>query len=183
MKQEPFILIITGITTAGKSTLLCGLKRRKNSIKNCVFHDMDENGLPSAGLSPWRLYRIEELLYESVQRYEQGKSTVLCGVIYPHEIIDSEHFSADLNLHYLLLQNSKRVFGERVDEKIRRKPEFSYMKSHKKHFLKAREHLYNEVASQLRHFVLDSGRSSRPQLVKEAMLKIGCISGQLPNPH
>ena len=174
--SRPFILVVTGITTAGKSTLLKGLKRKRSLAQKVHFHDMDEHGTPQAGRGHWRRFRIDELLHDAVTRYSKGQSTVLCGVIYPHEVLQFEDFSSDLNLHYLLLQNSKAVFGERVDAKIRAKPRYAFLRSHKSHFVQERDRLYSEVATQLRHFVIDGGKRSKGEVVRDTVEIIGRIS-------
>ena len=126
---------------------------------------MDENGIPDAGRSHWRLFRVEELFHKAVQHYRRGKSTIMCGVIYPHEIINCADFDAELNLHYLLLRNSKATFAKRVDERAAADSAFEYLRKQKGDFVGALKHLQNEVVTQTRHFVLDSEKLGKRELV------------------
>ena len=126
--NSPFILFITGISGSGKSMLFNELKKSKAIGSDIVLHDIDENGVPKAGRKHWRQYRVEELFFEGVENVRKGKSTIICGIAYPFEVIDSDFYSPKVNLHFLFLETSYRNFLERtitrfslpeVGEKIR----------------------------------------------------------------
>jgi len=111
-----FILIITGTSTVGKTTLYESLRTNPTfKDKSIEFHDMDERGdVPQAGRGPWRAYRAQELLHNAATAFATGSSSILCGNIKPHEIIESEYFSADLNIHFLCLTLPSKVIRERT---------------------------------------------------------------------
>ncbi|HKR81534.1 MAG TPA: hypothetical protein VJR27_00870 [Candidatus Saccharimonadales bacterium] len=92
MQTKPFILFITGISTAGKTTTYEALKADP-SLQHLSFHDIDENGVPRAGSGPWRLFRVEELLLDAVNTQKQGNASVICGMTSPHEVVRSKFYS------------------------------------------------------------------------------------------
>ncbi len=115
--SNPFILFITGVSTAGKTTVYEKLKRDK-SLSNVDIRDIDEDGIPPIGLTPWRAFRIEQLFYEAANNFKQGTSTIVCGVSFPNEIISSKLYNKKYNIHFLLLEIPYPVFKYRIDERI-----------------------------------------------------------------
>src|SRR5579883_1367251 len=94
---KPFILFITGVSAAGKTTVFERLKK-DTSLANIAVHDIDENGIPLVGLTPWRAFRVEELFYNATQNFKDGQSTIICGVSFPHEVIESRYFKQKYNV-------------------------------------------------------------------------------------
>ena len=79
------------------------------------FHDIDEHGVPPAGSGSWRLFRVEELLFEATNRLKQDISTVICGITQPHEVIRSKFYDPTLNVHFLLLDIPLDLFTQRLE--------------------------------------------------------------------
>lgn len=116
--QKPFIVFITGVSTSGKTTLYESLQK-DTDFKEVVFHDIDENGVPDVGRIDWRKFRVEELLYEAIGRQEaQGSSTVICGITFPHEVIESRYYKPEYNVHFIYLENSFEQFEERAMKRV-----------------------------------------------------------------
>jgi broad-specificity NMP kinase len=115
--NKPFILFVTGVSAAGKTTVYEGLKEDR-ALKNIEVRDLDENGVPLVGLTPWRAFRVEELFYQAVNSYKKGKSTIICGVTFPGEVIESKYYQQKYNVHFLLLTLNYETFKTRIDERI-----------------------------------------------------------------
>jgi adenylate kinase family enzyme len=115
--QKPFILFVTGVSTAGKTTLYNKLKQDKE-LSHVDIHDIDENGVPPVGLTPWRAFRIEELLYTAAQHAKDEVPSIICGVSFPDEIIGSNYYSKVCNIHFLLLEIPYNTFKKRIDARI-----------------------------------------------------------------
>jgi len=94
---KPFVLFVTGVSASGKTTLYESLRGDK-AFGGIIFHDIDENGVPPVGRTPWRKFRVEELLYESVLALGQGQATVVCGIVKPHEVVESRYFKPSDNV-------------------------------------------------------------------------------------
>lgn len=115
---HPFILFITGGSAAGKTTLYASL-RSDSRLAELEIHDMDERGVPAVGRGPWRAFRAQELLYAAGQAFEQGRASVICGNIQPHEIIESPYFKQSYNVHFLYLEISLDTLRKRLAARIK----------------------------------------------------------------
>jgi hypothetical protein len=112
------IIFLTGVSTAGKTTLHEGL-RKDPDLAHVEFHDIDEDGVPAAGSGNWRQFRVELLLHEAAARFRsEGKSTVICGVTIPHEAIESGSYPEDIPVHFVLLEVPMAVMRKRLDARI-----------------------------------------------------------------
>jgi len=115
---SPFILFITGMSTAGKTTVYESL-RNDPQLQPCDFHDIDEGGVPPVGRDPWRAFREEELLHGAIESFNAGRSTILCGIFKPHKIIESKQYDPRYNIHFLLLHIPFEVFEERITSRLK----------------------------------------------------------------
>lgn len=116
-KGDPFILFITGTSASGKTTLYESL-RTDPDLSTLEFHDIDEDGVPPVGRIEWRKYRVTQLLYDATKRLKQhSKSTVICGISFPHEIIESPYYSPSYNVHYVLVEPSEAQIRDRLIER------------------------------------------------------------------
>ena len=112
------IIFITGVSTAGKTTLYRAL-RDDEEMSGIEFHDIDEDGIPEAGSSPWRKFRIELLLWEAAERFrEHDLPTVICGATIPHEAIESGSYPLDIPVHFVLINISIAAMRTRLTERI-----------------------------------------------------------------
>ncbi len=114
---RPFIVFVTGVSAAGKTTMF-ELLKRDPAFKGVVVRDIDENGVPPVGLSHWRLYRIEELLYQAIQAQKNDISTIICGVCFPGEIIESKYYRMRANIQFVLLRVTFAVFQKRIKARV-----------------------------------------------------------------
>jgi hypothetical protein len=112
------IIFITGVSTAGKTTLYEAL-RKDPDLVDIEFHDIDEDGVPPAGSGSWRTFRIELLLHEAVARFQlSGRPTVICGCTKPSEAIESGPFPEDIPVHFILIDVPVATMRKRLGERI-----------------------------------------------------------------
>lgn len=113
------IIFVTGVSTAGKTTTYEKL-RKDPDLSHVAFHDIDEDGIPRAGTSAWRQFRVELLLHEAVQRFYSAErtSTVICGVSKPHEVIESGAFPDVLPVHFILIDVTLANIRKRLQARI-----------------------------------------------------------------
>lgn len=114
MIENPFILFITGTSASGKTTLYESL-RTDTELVDIEFHDIDENGVPPVGRSDWRAFRVTQLLYEARNRAEkEGHPTVICGITFPHEVIESDYYTESIPTHFILVEPGEDQIRERL---------------------------------------------------------------------
>jgi hypothetical protein len=113
------IIFVTGVSTAGKTTLYQALRKDPDLTPYIEFHDIDEDGVPRAGSVPWRHFRVELLLHEAVARFrDEGKHTVICGVTKPHEAIESGSFPEDIPVHFIMIEVSLLLLKRRMTARV-----------------------------------------------------------------
>ncbi len=115
--QKPFILFITGISASGKSTLYESLQKDR-ALNSIEFHDIDEDGVPDVGRSPWRSFRVQELLHRGVKNLKNRKSTIISGISKPHEVIESKLYKPDLSINFLLLDIPISIYEKRMEPRL-----------------------------------------------------------------
>ncbi len=108
-----YIIFITGCSAGGKTTVYEGLRRDKN-LAQLLFHDIDESGVPPVGRGPWREFRIEQLLFDAVNDARNGKSTIVCGITFPHEVTESLYFPADIPVYFVALKAPNEKIRQRL---------------------------------------------------------------------
>ncbi|MBW4061668.1 hypothetical protein HJC99_03820 [Candidatus Saccharibacteria bacterium] len=118
--DKAFILFITGTSAVGKTTLYESL-RADTSLSTVAFHDIDENGVPEIGRGPWRVYRVEELLYEAVKRQTSGQTTIICGITKPSEVLESPYFEQKARINFMLVEASMELIRERFAARVSEK--------------------------------------------------------------
>jgi len=170
MRNKPFILFITGVSCSGKSSLYDSLKRSKRILASIIIHDIDENGIPAAGLGPWRIFRVEELFHKAIQNYKKGKSTIICGISLPHEVIDSKQYTNSLNIYFLLLQISHKEYKKRSTERHKKYGGYNLKKSFRDNKKLTRK-LNHQIKNQKNHFIINTEKYTRRKTLEE-MIKI-----------
>jgi len=110
----PYILFITGCSGSGKTTLYDGLRINQKIAKTISFHDIDEEGVPPVGRGPWREFRVEQLLFNAVNNATHGTSTIICGITFPHEVMESLYFPPNIPVYFITLRTSKEKIRERL---------------------------------------------------------------------
>lgn len=89
-----YAVFITGVSTTGKTTLYERLKS-EGAFTQLTYHDIDEVGVPPVGLGPWREYRTQHVLFDANESAKNGDSTIICGIVFPHEIIESPYYDPE----------------------------------------------------------------------------------------
>ncbi len=183
--SKPFILFITGTSASGKTTLY-KLLQKDPDLKHVIFHDIDENGVPQVGLGPWRSFRVEELLYNATENYKKGLSTVICGVSFPHEVIDSKYYKPKYNVDFMMVKAPLDVVRTRLEkraadplerekhvETLSKKSWAGLLKSTKELLLQ----LNNSFANQKNGYVINTISLSIEQMYGKAQEIIFSIAG------
>ena len=116
-RRHPSLVVVTGVSATGKTTLCDYLASRK-SLPDFAIRQIDEAGVPPVGRGGWRLYRIEQLLFESTALARAGGSTLLAGIIKPHEVYESQYLPPRTAIHFILLDLSDGAIRRRLDERI-----------------------------------------------------------------
>ncbi|MBA3752133.1 hypothetical protein H0X06_05090 [Candidatus Dependentiae bacterium] len=82
------IFFITGTSGAEKTTLVNYLKA---SLPEALFevYDVDEKGVPSNACQEWRREITEYWLSRAETNSHHNKSTIICGVTVPSEVVSS----------------------------------------------------------------------------------------------
>ena len=115
--NKPFIIVVTGVATSGKSTLLAQL-RLDGTIRGVKFLDMDRAKLPQENREIWRLARLEKLFRRAVDNNQNSQSSIIFGIGLPSEIINSSAYSTDLSVGYILLTLPIKDYENRMKRRI-----------------------------------------------------------------
>ena len=172
---QPFILVVLGDSTSGKTTLLRGLKKTK-ALSKVRIHDMDEHGCPDAGREAWRKYRVEELLADAVAAYQLKKSSIIGGWIWPHEIISSPYFSWRLNLKFVFLSIPEKEYRRRLQQRVGRGLTHGEAKLWAAGFRQRNKKLENQVRSTKHHEIFVTTEHSRAKLKNKVVALCSAMS-------
>lgn len=112
--MRELIIFITGVSGVGKSSVVPKLRELMPSF---AIHDFDEVGVPEDVDVAWRLKTTDHWLKQAKENMSQGKSTIICGVSKPEEVLDSSEFSHTLNLRFGLIKISDSLIRERLTER------------------------------------------------------------------
>ncbi len=86
--SSPHIFFITGTSGSGKSTLTT-LLQKTLSTNFFSVHDFDEVGVPENADALWRQKTTNFWITKAIENAKQNRSTVICGVVVPTEILNS----------------------------------------------------------------------------------------------
>jgi hypothetical protein len=164
------VLFVTGVTCAGKTTLADELKAR--AIPRLHVAEVDDGPMPDAGHGSWLRWRGEQLLYEAGERWREtsGEATVVCGITWPHALIDSPAFAdlpRGLKVGFLLLDIPTAVLRERLTERLGADTGKEYRGLLRQNRQLAKT-LRRQVGNQRHGQVLKSAAMSPGELAKEA---------------
>lgn len=121
---RPFIMFVTGVSGAGKSTIYRDLRKRPH----VVARDIDEDGVPPVAAEQWRQYRVELLLHQALKSLEKDStSTVICGMTFPHEVIWSNQFDLAANIWFIVLEISPDQIRSRLTERLQDPQRYGHM--------------------------------------------------------
>lgn len=109
------IFFITGTSGSGKSTLVEHLRLL---LPPDVFeiYDFDQKGAPSNADEIWRQHVTDEWLEQAQENNIQHKSTVICGVTVPAEVLASAS-KPNLPMYFCCIIISDKVLQERLEKR------------------------------------------------------------------
>lgn len=115
----PTITIITGCSAAGKTTTFKALQKSQRIGKSIAIHEIDEDGVPPVGRGPWQGFRVEQLLFDATERAKKGISSVICGIIFPHQITESIYYPDPkiADVQFIMLSTTGALISERLRER------------------------------------------------------------------
>lgn len=114
--MKPLIIFVTGASATGKTAVYEALKER--NLDNVAVHDVDEDGVPEDRGHYWGMFRVEQLLYRAKENAKAGKHTVICGIAFPHDVVDGRYYESKLNVRYVLLTCNKATMKQRLKERL-----------------------------------------------------------------
>ena len=112
---NPSIFFITGTSGAGKSTLV-ELLEQTLPKSQCAVHDFDAFGVPSHAGTAWRQEATEHWLKIANTYAAAGKSTIICGVCVPSEIIAAS-IKPTAPVYFGLLDVPEKIIRQRLQDR------------------------------------------------------------------
>lgn len=109
------IFFITGTSGSGKSTLMENLKLKLSPLHFAVY-DFDEIGVPANADQEWRQNTTDYWLQKSYEHSLEGKSTVICGVVVPSEVLNSDYKLA-MNIYFGFIKVDDNIITQRLLER------------------------------------------------------------------
>lgn len=97
------------------------------------------------------------------------------GWIWPHEIIASDYFHLDLNLHFLFLKNTEEEYRRRLKLRVGTRVTKKEYEGWVRNFPRQQQRLENQVRFTARHAVIDTWKLSRAEVVQETLSYIDQI--------
>lgn len=131
------------------------------------IHDIDEEGVPKFGRGHWRKYRIDELL-GNARKVIAKKSSIVCGSIFPHEVIDSKLFERRIKVYFILLDASPQTISRRL-AKRKQKESKKRRKALIDANIKNSRKLRNQAVMQKKGFIVDTRNKSIKQVLDEVL--------------
>lgn len=156
------IFFITGTSGSGKSTLTLYLK---TELPETLFeiYDFDENGVPANPDVAWRQETTNYWLTTAQKHSIQNKSTVICGVTVPSEILKSLD-KPDLPLYFGFIKISDEVIQQRLEARGW-SDQLILDNINWAHYLEA------EVKKQEHHMIVDSSLDEIPEQTAREFIK------------
>ena len=115
MKHKTSIFFITGTSGSGKSTLMHYLKMSLSNNYYMVY-DFDEYGVPPNADAQWRQEATKYWLIKASENSKLHKSTIICGVSVPSEVLNST-VKIDIPIYFGLLKVSDDIIQQRLQER------------------------------------------------------------------
>lgn len=161
------IFFITGTSGSGKTTLIKLLKEKlpKNLFE---VYDFDEKGVPANADKAWRIQTTDFWLTKAQENSLQKKSTIVCGVTVPSEILESLK-KPYLPIYFGFIKISDEIIKQRLkarewdDQLIQDNINWA-------HYLEA------EVKKQEHHIIIDSSLHGTPEETANEFIKWISIS-------
>lgn len=156
------IFFITGTSGSGKSTLTKLLKEKLAS-KFFEVYDFDENGVPANADKYWRLQTTDFWLMKAQENSLHKKSTIICGVTVPSEILASPN-KPYLPMYFGFIKISDDMIKQRLkargwtDQLIQDNINWAH-------------NLEDEVSSQKQHIIVDCSLECTPEQIADKFIK------------
>jgi broad-specificity NMP kinase len=162
------IFFVIGASGSGKTAICNFLQKYSISVPGVDFeiHDIDEGGVPEFGRGYWKRYRTDELL-GNARRIVKKKSSVLCGVITPHEVIDSDLFRRNVKMCFILLDASSHAISMRIRARATKRDGEARLKKLVESNIKFARKLKDQVLMQRNGFIVDTRNKSIKQVAGE----------------
>ena len=106
------MIYISGTGNVGKSSVTRLLKERMPRDKYDI-HDIDESDLWTNDYEAWKAAKIEYWLQRAISSSEADITTILCGIIYPKNILNAPSYSSKISIACYLLDATPEVIQER----------------------------------------------------------------------
>jgi broad-specificity NMP kinase len=120
MNNKPKIYFITGVSGAGKSTMVPLLK--KELSKNLFdIHDFDEHGVPVRANAKWRQKKTKEWLQLAYTNIKKNKSTIICGITVPEEVLEASDKRKSVQIKFCFLNHPNKQIEERLKKRFKSK--------------------------------------------------------------
>jgi broad-specificity NMP kinase len=156
------IFFITGTSGAGKTTLINSLKLKlpKSSFE---IYDFDEVGVPSNADTVWRQGTTDFWLTKAKENSAQKKSTIICGVTVPSEILSSSK-KPDLPIYFGFIKVADEIIKQRLkargwdDKLIQDNINWAH-------------HLETEIKKQKDYLIVDSSLHVMPEQTADEFIK------------
>ncbi|MBA2306832.1 AAA family ATPase [Candidatus Dependentiae bacterium] len=156
------IFFITGTSGSGKTTLVTYLKAR---LPQTLFeiYDFDEKGVPPNADTAWRKETTDYWLMKAQKNNEQNKSTIICGVTVPSEIVSSVKKPA-IPIYFGLIKVDDETIKQRLtirgwnDQLIQDNSNWA-------------RYLEAEVKKQTNHYVVDTACYDTPEEIADVFVK------------
>lgn len=109
------VYFITGTSGSGKTTLTHYLKEK---LPKTFFeiYDFDENGVPPNADKAWRQKTTDYWLQKAQENSVNNKSTVICGISVPSEILGSSK-KPNLPIYFGFIKISDEIIKQRLQER------------------------------------------------------------------
>ncbi len=156
------IFFITGTSGSGKTTLVHYLKA---ALPPALFevYDFDENGVPANASKDWRLETTDYWLTRAHINGEHHKSTIVCGVTVPSEVISfSKKRSKPIYFGFI------KVDDETIKQRLKIR---GWDEQLIKDNINWSHYLESEVKEQKNHYIVDSFYYRSPQQITEAFIE------------
>ena len=127
MKTKQTIYFITGVSGAGKSTMV-PLLRKKLSNKKFAIHDFDEQGVPIKANTKWRQKKTKEWLLVGYKNAKIGISTIISGITIPSEVLNALDRRRSIKIAFCFLNHFNRHIKERLLKRFENKQKIKELK-------------------------------------------------------
>lgn len=132
-------------------------------------HDVDEDGVPEDRGYHWGEFRVEQLLYRAKRHNKENKSSVICGIAFPHDVVDGRYYESGLNIHYVLLVCSRPTMKKRLQDRLIAQGKRSGWMKLTDLNVRVSNKLRKQTESKRNHFIIDTGKNDESVVIEMIM--------------